>query len=71
MAKEKSTLKKFQTVAMPREKAKKVKGGYRDLSNVSFVATAPSFIGWGEVEIRKPITGFTGPSSGLITPGDI
>ncbi|MBK7406725.1 MAG: hypothetical protein IPJ40_00805 [Saprospirales bacterium] len=69
MAKEKKTLKKFEAVALPKEKAQQIKGGYRDLSAFPRTDPAPSFVGWGEVEIRKPVSVFAGLTSGPPAPG--
>lgn len=63
MAKNKPTLKKFEAVALPREQAQQIKGGYRDMSQFPFVQPAPSFVGWGEIEIRSngfSVTAFEG-----------
>lgn len=52
MAKEKQTLAKFEAVALPREQAQQIKGGYK-VSTLPLTQPAPGFIGWGEVEIRS------------------
>ena len=64
MAKEKKTLKKFEAVALPEEKTRQTKGGYRDVSIFPRISPAPGFVGWGEIEIRKPVSQFAG-----LTPG--
>lgn len=64
MEKEKKTLKKFEAVALPKEKAQQIKGGYRDLYAFPRIDTAPSFVGWGEVEIRTSASTFAGLTSG-------
>ena len=52
MAKEKTTLKRFETVALPKEKAQQIKGGYK-VSTLPRAQPSPGFVGWGEVEIRN------------------
>ncbi|MCB9283210.1 MAG: hypothetical protein H6563_03980 [Lewinellaceae bacterium] len=64
MAKEKKTLKKFEAVALAGEKARQIKGGYRDVSSFPRTEPAPGFVGWGEIEIRTPVSQFAG-----LTPG--
>jgi len=53
MAKEKQTLAKFEAVALPREQALQIRGGYKTSSSLPRTRPRADFIGWGEVEIRS------------------
>lgn len=71
MAKKETSLQKFETLALSKEKAQQIKGGYMDISQMSFIQTAPSFVGWGEVEIRSngfAVAAFESPVASAITP---
>lgn len=71
MAKKETSLQKFETVALGKEKAQQIKGGYMDISQMSFIQTAPNFVGWGEVEIRSngfAVASFDSPVSSAIAP---
>jgi hypothetical protein len=52
MAKKKDTLKRFEAVALPKETALRVKGGYRNSHIPTLIDPGTKFIGWGEIEIR-------------------
>lgn len=71
MAKKETTLKKFEAVALDKEKAQQIKGGYMDISQMSFIQTAPNYVGWGEIEIRSngfAVAGLESPVPAASTP---
>jgi len=71
MAKKETSLHKFEAVALDKEKARQIKGGYMDITQMSFIQTAPNYVGWGEVEIRSngfAVASFESSVSSAITP---
>lgn len=53
MAKKETSLKKFESVALEGEKARQIRGGLSDVSQLPSVYAAHNLVGWGEIEIRS------------------